>query len=198
MKLYFSKGACSLTIRIIIHEAGDLKAKTTASGENFLMINPKGSVPTIVTDNNDVITENTAIMQYIAETYHATSLLPAIGDIKRYRVLEWLSYLCSDFHKGFGPLFNPKVTAEMKNEVFIPNLKAKLDFLESNLHQKKYLMGDTFTLPDAYLFVMLRWLVIFNIDIGSWSNLSHFSKEVSRRKSVEEAMMEEQLKEVGA
>lgn len=199
MKLYFSKGACSLTVRIILHELGlkaeyesvDLKTKMTKSGNPFIKINPKGSVPTLVTDNNEILTENVAILQFLAESQHADSLLPKVGDFKRYRVLEWLSFISSDLHKSFAPLFHPKVSSEMHADIFIPVLKTKLDYIEKSLEQKKFLTGDTFTLPDAYLFVILRWLSMFKIDIKQWPNLANFHDEVKKRKAVEDALAEE-------
>lgn len=202
MKLYFSKGACSLVVRIIIHEIGltadyeevDLKTKKTKNGDDFLKINPKGAVPTLMTDKNQILTENSVIQQFLADTNHATQLLPPMGDFNRYRVLELLNFISTDIHKGFGPLFNPKIPAQVKEEIAIPNLISKFNFLDSYLQQKKYLMGDTFTLPDAYLFVMLYWLSHFKMDMATWSNLSSYFNELKNRKSIQQAMTEEGLK----
>src|SRR5690349_19217638 len=122
MKLYYSKGACSLAVRIIINEIGlqseyeavDLKTKKTATGQDFLKINPKGSVPVIQTDEKQILTENAVIQQYLADTNKATQLLPALGNFERYRVLEWLNFISTELHKGFSPLFNPNVPNELK------------------------------------------------------------------------------------
>lgn len=122
MKLYYSAGTCSLAVRIIINEIGlpstyeavDLKTKKTASGQDFLQINPKGSVPVIVTDDNEILTENSVIQQYLADKNNASSLLPALGHFKRYRVLEWLNYISTELHKGCGPLFSPSIPVELK------------------------------------------------------------------------------------
>src|SRR5688572_12009519 len=113
MKLYYSKGACSLAVRIILHEIGaacefeavDLATKKTETGMDFLKINPKGAVPTLILDDKAILTENAVIQQYLAEKYHATQLLPPLGDMKRYRVLEWLNFISTDLHKSCGPLF---------------------------------------------------------------------------------------------
>lgn len=202
MKLYYSKGACSLAVRIIIHEIGlkcefesvDLKTKKTEKGDDFLQTNPKGAVPTLVTDKNEVLTENAVIQQYLADTHHATELLPAIGDFNRYRVLEWLNFISTDVHKGFGPLFNPNVPQELKQSIFIPNLKNKMNTVEKQLQHHKFLAGDHFTLPDAYLFVMLSWLPHFSIDIGSWPHITKYLSEMVKRKSIADSLTEEGLK----
>src|SRR5579864_6749967 len=159
MKLYYSKGACSLAVRIIIHEldlpcdyvAVNLKTKETENGEDFLKINPKGSVPTLVVDNKTIITENAVIQQYLADKMKATHLLPLISSLQRYRVLEWLNYVSTELHKGCGPLFNPEVPEECK-EIFRKILMKKFQSLDTHFKTHKYLLGDEFTLPDAYLF----------------------------------------------
>jgi glutathione S-transferase len=199
MKLYFSKGACSLGVRITLHEIGiaceyipvDLKAKKLANGDDFLKINPKGSVPVLVTDDNEVLTENAAIQIYLAEYKKAENMLPKVGDFKRYRVLEWLSYVSSDVHKAFGPLFNPAFPQDVKEKLAIPNLKSKLSFLDKNLAQKMYLVGDDFTLPDSYLFVVLSWLPKVKIDMSEWPNVAGYFDNLKKRKSIEEALAEE-------
>ncbi len=201
MKLYYSPGACSLSVHILICEtklnveleAVDLKTKQTASGEDFKNINPKGAVPTLITDKNEVLTENTAIQQYIAEMAHATELLPLEGDFSRYKVLEWLSYISSDVHKSSSPLFNPKMSDEMKQTIFIPQLKAKFMFVEKHLEGRKFLVNDAFTLPDAYLFVMLMWLPKFNIDVKEWPNLAVYFAKLKERESIKTALKEEGL-----
>jgi glutathione S-transferase len=201
MKLYFSKGACSLAVRITIHELGlspeyiavDLKSKKTEDGSDYLKINPKGAVPALMTDNKNVLTENSAIQQYLADTHHATQLLPTVGDYARYQVLEWLGYINSDVHKSFGPLFNGNVPADMKESIFIPILKSKFNFLDKNLEEKKYLLGETFTVADAYLFVMITWLPNFKIDINDWKNVSRYFNDLKMRKSVQQALTEEGL-----
>lgn len=201
MKLYFSKGACSLAVRITMNELGltpeyiavDLKTKTTSSGDDYLKINPKGAVPVIVTDNNEILTENTAIQQYLADLQHAKQLLPAIGDFNRYRVIEWLGYVNSDVHKSFGALFNPTVPNELKEELFIPLLKTKFNFLEKHLEKNEYLTGKNFTLPDAYLFVTIRWLTAFNIDVATWPHVAKYFATLKNRKSVQQALSDEGL-----
>lgn len=198
MKLYYANGTCSLAVRIIINEIGlrsefeavDLKTKKTDSGKDFLQINPKGSVPVIVTDENEILTENSVIQQYLADTHHAAQLLPALGNFKRYRVLEWLNYISTELHKGCGPLFSLAVPLELKNALFKPALKNKLLYVENNL-KNKFLLGDHFTLADAYLFVILSWLPHFKIDLNEWPQLSHYFTELQQRPSVQKSLKEE-------
>src|SRR3990167_877384 len=155
MKLYFTKGACSLAVRIIInelmlpseYEAVDLKTKQIGTAGDFLPINPKGSVPTLLTDDGEVLTENAVILQYLADKYHATQLLSPVGDFKRYRILEWINYVATELHKAVGSLFNPSLTQEMKDKITVPIIKAKMNFVEKHLNGS-YLLGDAFTLPD--------------------------------------------------
>lgn len=200
MKLYFSKGACSLSIRICAHELGlnleyeavDLKAKKTASGKDYWAINTKGSVPALEIDAHTILTENIAILEYLADT-HPSTLLPPVGKIERYRVLEWLSFAATDFHKAYSPLFNPNVTQDMKDAIFIPVLRLRLVTLEKALKGRKYLTGEHFTLPDAYCFVALRWLVSQKINISDYPEVHRFFNEVSERPAVR-AALEEELK----
>jgi glutathione S-transferase len=199
MKLYFTKGACSLVVRIICnelnlnidYEAVDLRAKKTSAGEDYYAINPKGAVPALQLDDKQILTENSAILQYLADTHHADQLLPTVGDFSRYRVIEWLGYMNSEVHKNFGGLLNKAIPEEIKQNIFLPMLKSKFEFLDKNLQQKKYLLGDNFTLPDAYLFVMIRWLSIFKIDIAGWSNLDRYYNELKSRKSIQKSLADE-------
>lgn len=200
MKLYFSKGACSLSIRICAHELGlkldyesvDLKGKRTDTGKDYWIINAKGSVPALQIDDKTLLTENIAILQYLADT-HPSTLLPSVGHFERYRVLEWLSFAATDFHKAYSPLFNPIVPQDMKESIFIPILKTRLLTLEKALKGRKYLTGEHFTLPDAYCFVALRWLGTQKVEISDYPELQRFFNEVSARPAVR-AALEEELK----
>ncbi len=199
MKLYYAKGACSLAVRIIIHEIGlkcefvavNLGTKQTEHGDDFLKINPKGSVPVLVTDNNEVLTENAVIQQFLADKHHAVHLLPPPGDFRRYRVLEWLNFISSDLHKGCSPLFTSTLPQEVKEKIFIPSIKNKLKLVEEHLNQKKYLMGNDFTLPDSYLFVILSWMPHLKVDISDCKNLNRYFEELKKRDSVQLSLKEE-------
>lgn len=201
MKLYYSKGACSLAINILIHELGlpceyiavDLKTHKTAAGDDFYQINPKGSVPVLVLDNGEILTENAVIHQYLADKNTANHFLPPLNDLKRYRTLEWLNFVTTEMHKGCAPFFNPNLPQEAKDKVFIPNIKNKLNYLEKHLEKNKYLMGDNFMLPDGYLFTILNWLKYFTIDIKEWPNVSRYFDAVKNRQAVQAALKQEGL-----
>ncbi len=199
MKLYYSKGACSFAVRVIIHEIGidcefeavDLKAKKTASGSDFLAINPKGYVPVLQFDDGSVLTENSAIQQYLAETYQATNLLPGIGQLQRYRVLEWLNYVSTELHKTAGLLFQPTIPQDLKTQFFSPALERKLDFVNQQLEKGGYITGSSFTLADAYLMVILKWLPLFNIELSKWSNINSYFHLLMQRPAIQRSIEEE-------
>jgi glutathione S-transferase len=200
MKLYYSKGACSLAVRILINELGidceyesvDLKTKKTENGVDFLKINPKGAVP-VLDINGQILTENAAIQQYLADREHATSLLPPVNEFPRYQVIEWLNFVSTDLHKGCGPLFNPNLSQEIKEQIFIPAIKQKLAFVDQHLGKNKYLLGNNYTLPDAYLFVILTWMSHFKIDVTQWVHLSHYFSELHQRKAIKKSLQQEEL-----
>ena len=201
MKLYYSPGACSLTIRILAHElnipfefeAVNLKIKQTASGQDFLTINAKGAVPTLMLDNQELLTENTVILQYLADQYSASQFLPPIANWQRYRVLEWLNFVSTDLHKNCGPLFNPKVPSELKQDVFLPILKNKLPIVENQLAKNAYLAGDHYSLADIYLLVVLRWLPHLGLGLSEWPSIEKYFTALKNRDAVKKALQEELL-----
>lgn len=199
MKLYYSKGACSLAVHIILeelnipceYEAVNLKTKITATGKNYLEINPKGAVPALELDDGQIITENTVIQQFLADKVKAFHLLPAVNELKRYRVLEWLNYVSTELHKGCSPFFNPAIPDEIKNSVFKPMMMKKLEFLELHFSANAFFMGNEFTLPDAYCFVVLAWMQPLHIDFSHLNHLTRFYNTVRARDSVKKAVSEE-------
>lgn len=202
MKLYYSKGACSLAVRIIIHELNlnaefisvDLKTKKTEHGEDFISINHKNSVAALVLDSGEVLTENVVIMQYLADTHNATHLLAPTTDLKRYRILEWMNYLTTEIHKTYGPLFSPATSEDMKQHYSRPLLARKFQLIEDHLQKNHYLMGESFTLPDAYLFVMLRWLVpIAKLSFDQFPNLKRYFETLKQRETIQTSLKEEGL-----
>lgn len=201
MKLYYSRGACSLVVRILLNEIGlestfeavNLKTKKTETNEDFLAINSKGSVPTLQLNNGEILTENAVILQYLAEHSKATQLLPPVSDFNRYRVLEWLNYITTELHKGFSPLFNPAIEQEVKDKVLIPSLKNKFNYLNNHLKSQKYVCGDHFTLPDPYLYVMIRWGFLFKFNLQEWEHLERYFSELSERKSIQTSLKQEEL-----
>lgn len=192
MKLYYSKGTCSETIKIVLHElqlpcqfeAVRLRAKKTESGQDFLRINPKGVVPTLELDNGEILTENVAILIYLVELAKNQSLLPPFGDNNRYRVLEWLSFISSDVHKSCGPLFNASLPEEIKNTFFKPLLEKKLDFINTQIADKTYLVGEAFTLPDAYLYIVMSWLPYLGLELSQWEHCFRYYQNLSERPSI--------------
>jgi glutathione S-transferase len=197
MKLYFSTGACSMASNIALHEAGiqfemsklDKRTKR-ADGVDFVTINPKGYVPALLLDDGQVLTENVAVLQYIGDLNPAAKLAPAAGTMERYRLQEWLSFINSELHKSFSPLFNSEAAEDTKT--YARNYLAKrLAYLETALGDKKYLMGDQFNVADAYLFTVLGWGVHVGVDIGP--KLKSYVDRVRARPHVIEAMTAEGL-----
>lgn len=199
MKLYYQKGACSLVVHIILKELGinaelesvNLKTKITASGKNFYDINAKGSVPTLELDNGEVLTENAVILQYLADSLKAIELLPPTTDFKRYRILEWLNYITTELHKTFSILFNEAIPPSIKEQVVIPAIQAKMKRINQHLEVYPYIAGDHFTLPDAYLFVMLLWAKHLKVDLKECNHLERYFHKLTARASIKEALKAE-------
>ncbi len=200
MKLYYAPGACSQAPHIALREAGldfepvktDIRAKRLESGEDYFAINPKGSVPALGLDDGALLTENAALLQYIGDSAPQSGLLPPLGDFRRYRVLEWLNYIATELHKGFGPLWNPSATPEAK-EAARQLLAKKFDYVQERLGDGDYLLGDRFTAPDAYLFVVLNWTRMHEIDLSRWPGLVAYVRRVSHRPAVQETLRAEGL-----
>jgi glutathione S-transferase len=200
MQLYFSPGACSLASHIVLREAGlpfdlkraDLKTKKLEDGSDFLAVNSKGAVPALRLDDGNVLTEGPAIMQYIADQKPDSKLAPKAGTLERYRLQEWLNYITSEVHKTFSPLFNPAAHDAVK-EYTTQNLHKKFDWLNTQLTGKQYLTGDTFTIADAYLFVVVNWSNFVGVDLSKWPALQAFQARVAARPKVQEALEAEGL-----
>ena len=199
MKLYYAPGACSQAPHIVLREAGfpvelvkvDLAAKRTETGEDYRAINPKGSVPALGLEDGSVLTENAAILQYIGDQTDG-SLMPPLLTIKRYRLLEWLNYVATELHKGFGPLWNPSTPDDFKAATR-DVLGHKFDYVQGRIGEGPYLTGEDFTIADAYLFVILNWTRIHDIDLGRWPSLTAFVQRVRERPAVQEALKAEGL-----
>jgi glutathione S-transferase len=199
MQLYFSPGACSLASHITLREAGlpfdlkraDTKTKKLEDGADYYAINSKGAVPALKLDNGQILTEGVAIMQYLADQKPESNLVPKAGTLERYRVQEWLNYITSEVHKSFSPLFGDNDPAVKTYAT--KNIEKKFDWLEKQLAGKKYLTGDTFTVADAYLFVIVNWSNFVGIDLAKWPTLKAFQERVAARPKVQEAMAAEGL-----
>jgi len=200
MKLYYSPGACSLSPHIALREAGlpfelalaSTKTKKLADGSDFLAINPKGQVPTLQLDSGDILTEGPVIVQYIADQAPASGLAPAAGTLARYRLMEWLNFLTSELHKGFGPLFAPNTPEDYK-PILKARLMDRLGWVDSQLEGKAYLMGDGFTVADGYLFTITNWTNFVGMDISGLKNLAAYMGRVAARPKVQEALKAEGL-----
>ncbi|KTC83201.1 glutathione transferase GstA [Legionella cincinnatiensis] len=200
MKLYYSKSACSLAVRIVLNELGrtfqeeevDLKAKRTKTEENYLEINPKGAVPALRLDNGDILTENQIILQYLTDITPGQRLLAPVGDLMRYHTLEWVNYIATELHKTVGMFFHPNLQEETKN-LFMSIVMARLNYMNDHLANGPYLMGEHFTLPDAYLFVILRWAHYFKMDLSAYKYLERFMSVVGERPAVVTSLQQEKL-----
>jgi glutathione S-transferase len=200
MKLYYSPGACSMSPHIVLRETDqpfdlvkvDLGTRKTADGGDYLAINPKGYVPVLQLDDGSVLTEGPAIVQYLADRAPAAKLVPAAGTMARYRLMEWLNYLTSEIHKGFSPLFNAKLSEETK-AIMREAMARRFDYLSTQLGDKPYLMGDGFTVADAYLFTLLGWCGLTQIDLSKWPVFVAYRERVGTRPAVHAAMKAEGL-----
>ncbi len=200
MKLYYLSGACSLASHIVIKELNlpcesvqvTRGSKETADGRNLNDINPKGQVPALLLDNGEVLTESAVLVQYLADQKPEAGLLPVAGTWARYRAQEFLNYIATDLHRGYGMLFNPAASLERKAEDK-GNLEKKLAMLSRLLGEKPYALGESFSAVDAYLFTVLGWTKRVGVDLSPWANLSAFMARVGARPSVLAAMQEEGL-----
>jgi len=201
MKLYYLPGACSLASHIALREAGadfdldklDNASKKTAGGEDFLAINPKGYVPALALDSGDVLTEGAAILQYIADQHPETGLAPAAGTLARTRLQENLNFIAAELHKAFTPLFNP-ASGEAEKEAAKTRIGQKLDQIERQLADgRSYLLGENFTVADAYLFTVANWTGHFGIALDPWPKLGAFMARVGERATVQQALKAEGL-----
>ncbi len=200
MKLFYSPGACSLSPHIVLREVGipyqlekvDLKTHQTASGADYYAINPKGYVPALQLDDGRILTEGPAVVQYLADRKPDSRLAPAAGTFERAQLQEWLNYIGTELHKGMGVLFNPKLSAEARETVVL-TMQKKFDYLSKHLANRKFLMGDEFSVADAYLYVILRWTHHFKIDLGRWPALQEYLARIAARPAVQTALQEEGL-----
>jgi glutathione S-transferase len=205
MKLYYSPGACSQAAHIVLHETGfshdsiavDLRAKTLEDGSDYLRVNPKGAVPALELENGEVLTENAVILQYLGDRSGSPDLLPPLGDFRRYRVLEWLNFVATELHKGFSPLFNPAAASEWK-QAARDQLGKKFDYVDQQLGDGPFLTGNRFTIADAYLFVMLGWTAVTDIDLARWPGLKAFQERAGQRPSIRQVLQFEGLAETEA
>lgn len=200
MKLYLTPGVCSLSPHIVLEELGiahetesvNLKTKVTASGANFLAINPKGYVPALQLGSGEVITEGPAIVQYLADLHPDKKLAPPNGSLARYQLQSWLNFIATELHKNFSPFFNPAAPDEMK-AIARANIERRLGYVNEQLEGRQHLLGEDFTVADAYLFTVLGWSKVPQIDLAQWPHVQAFHARVATRPAVQRALKAEGL-----
>ena len=194
--LYYSPGACSQAPHILLHETGiehdaakvNLKSKTLEDGSSYLQVNPKGAVPALRLEDGEVLTENAVVLQYLGDR---AGTLPPPGDRRRYRILEMVNFITTELHKSFSPLFDSAAGDETKH-YFRDHIAKRLDHIERRLGSGPFLMGDTLTLPDPYLFVISGWTDRL-IGLDNWPNIAAFRTRMLERPAVRHVLKFEGL-----
>ncbi|OCP07120.1 MULTISPECIES: glutathione transferase GstA [unclassified Ensifer] len=201
MKLYYAPGACSLSPHISLHEAGadfeivrvDTQTHRTEDGADFKAINPKGYVPALMLESGDVVTEGAAVVQYIADRFPVAKLAPANGTLARTRLQEQLNFISSELHKAFSPLFNKTASAEAK-EAAAAQVAKRFGNVESLLADgRPYLLGEAFSVADAYLFTVVNWSGVTGVSLAPWPHLTAYMQRIGARPAVRAAMQAEGL-----
>lgn len=200
MKLYYAPQACSLAPHIVLRELDlpfepvrvDNRSKQTASGADFLAINPKGYVAALELDNGEVLTEGPAILQYLADLRPEAKLAPLNGTFERVRLQEWLNFVSTEIHGGLGWLFNAQFPEEVKT-LIKEKLFKRFAVLCQTLERQDYLLADGFSVADAYLFTVLRWAPLFAIELDRWPALVRFQARVDLRPAVRAALAVESV-----
>jgi glutathione S-transferase len=201
MKLYYSPGACSLSPHIVLHEAGlahqavlaSTKTHQLADGTDFYSINAKGYVPVLELDDGTRLTEGPAIVQYLADRVPERGLAPAAGTMARVRLQEWLNFISTELHKSYSPLFNAAMPEEAK-ALFRARLHERLQWVDGQLEGRAFLLGDAFTVADAYLFVVSGWGGFVGVDLAPYRNLGAYRERIAARPSVQAALKAEGLR----
>ncbi len=190
MKLYYADFTCSFAPHVALREAGlsfslvryDMKARTLEGGGSLTDINEKGYVPVLELDSGERITEVAAILQYIADQRPQSGLAPAAGTLARYRLQEWLSFIGTEIHKAFWPLFHDG--AEIENQNARERLTRRFGWVQSKLGTQPFLMGETFNVADAYLLTVLNWTRAAGIDLNQWPQLKEYWARLRKRPAV--------------
>jgi len=198
MELYFSPMACSLASRISLYEAGandarfievDPKTKRTLSDEDYLQIYPLGLVPLVRLDDGSLLSENAAILQYIAARYPQAELAPR-DDIERARLQQWLCFIGTELHKGlFIPLFDQKAPDGTRAHT-LKKYESRLNYLDNHLTGREFLL-DRFNVADAYLYTILNWTAPTRVDLTPWPAIKAYHERLQKRPSVAKAFQEE-------
>ena len=198
MKLYFAPHTCSLSPHIVLQELGlayepirvDNQTKLTADGRDFRSINPKGYVAALELENGEVLTEGSVIVQYLADLKPTAELAPPQGSWQRVRLQEWLGFISSEIHAGAAPLFN-NALPEAAHAIFRDKLAKRVALLETTLQRQAYLLGDKFSIADAYLYTVLGWFKFFEISLSQWPAVAAYENRIAARPSVQAAIRAE-------
>lgn len=201
MKLFYAPGSSSLLPHIVLRDSGlpfeairvNEHTKEIAGGGDYRTVNPLGYVPALVLNDVTLITEGVAIVQYIADLVPERRLAPPNGTLERTRLQSWLNFLSSEMHKGgFSPLFYAGVP-EAGKDVFRSRLQARFAHLDAHLGRNAYLVGDTYSVADAHLFVISSWAPWVGFDLTPYANVLAFRQRVRARPAVEAALQAEGL-----
>jgi glutathione S-transferase len=200
MKLYYSRGACSLAANIVLHEVGatfdlvkvDPKTKLTDTGIDFRTINPNGYVPVLELDSGERLTEAGVVLQYLGDQHPASGLTPATGTMAHYRLIEWLNFIATELHKAYSVLFHPE-TPQAYQDSTRAKLAERLLHIERQLQRSPYLLGEIFTVADAYLFVVVNWSRATRVDLTAYPQIRDFHARIAKRPAVQAAMKLEGL-----
>jgi glutathione S-transferase len=195
MKLFFAPYTCSLGSHIVLRELNlpfepvkvDLGSKRTEAGDDYTAINPKGYVAAIQLDNGEVLTEGVAIMQYLADLEPQAQLAPPPGSWERSRLQEWLNFITTELHATFSPMFNKAMPAAAV-AIFKAKLSKRLEHVEAALSKRDYLLGDRFSVADAYLFTVLRWTRFFDMELAAWPATARYMESIAARRAVKAAI----------
>ena len=201
MKLYYHPGTCALAAHIALQESGapyviekvNLKTKQTESGDDYFGINPKGYVPALQTDEGTLLTENVAVLQYIADLRPEARLAPPKDSFERYRLLEWLAFINSEVHATYKPFFMPNAVDEERQHA-AEKLSKRLGHVEHSLESKDFLLGENFSVADAYLYTVLGWLPKTGLSLSTWPRIERFHRRIGERITVQQAQKAEEVR----
>ncbi|ROR20902.1 glutathione S-transferase [Comamonas sp. BIGb0124] len=200
MKLFYSPGACSLSPHIVLEESGlpyeailaSTKSHKLQDGTDFYTLNPLGYVPLLELDSGERLREGPAIVQYVADQVPDKRLAPPAGTLERYRLQEWLTFIGTELHKSYSPLFKPSTPEEYK-PIAREHLDKRYAWVDEQLAGKTYLLGETFTAADAYLFTVTGWAKFTGLDLSGYEHLQAFQARVAARPAVQAALKAEGL-----
>jgi glutathione S-transferase len=192
MKLYVSPGACSMSCHIAFEEAKLKFEPMISKWDEVAQLNPQGAVPVLVMDDGQVLTQNVGILTYAADSAPNSGLLPKVGTFERAQAYKWLSWVASDLHPTFGPLFDDSLSEDSRKES-VAEVQVLLEQADKHLAGKTYLVGDQFTAADAYLFVVYGWTKNLNVPTDKYRNLNSYASRIVERPAVQTVMKREGL-----